>query len=133
MPKNIFIRYILVGGTAYVIEMGSLFVLRYGLDLSPLVSAACSFWIGFAVAFVLQKFVTFQNYEKKAQTVARQAVLYSALTVWNYAFTLVLVKIFAKYASVLIIRTAAIAVITSWNFFVYKRFFRNRPQVVIIE
>jgi len=133
MPKNTFVRYLLVGGTGYIVEMGALYVLHYVCNLSSFASAAVSFWIGFVVAFVLQKLVTFKNFERRPETVARQILFYSLLTGWNYLFTLVLVKLFAGHTSVLVVRTVAIAIITLWNFVVYKRFFQGHPEMVVVE
>jgi putative flippase GtrA len=128
MPKRTLVRYILVGGVAYFLEITSLYFLNHVAGLSPLKSVAISFWVGFVVAFVLQKFITFQNYDKRARIVMGQLALYSLLVVWNYAFTLVLVKFFASTISVFIVRTVAILIITSWNFFIYKVLFKASQE-----
>ncbi len=117
-------RYLFVGGSAYVIEMIALYTLRYSLNLSPLTSVAISFWVGFIIAFVLQKTITFQNYERNAKTITKQLLGYSMLVAFNYGFTLIVVAVLHEKLNVLVIRTATIATITLWNFYVYSKLFR---------
>jgi putative flippase GtrA len=117
-------RYLVVGGLAYVVEISALYLLNHIAGLSPLSSVAISFWIGFFVAFVLQKFITFGNHDKRAHILARQLGLYSLLVGWNYLFTLLLVKLLVGTISVFIVRTIAILIITSWNYGVYKFLFK---------
>jgi len=122
-------RYLFVGGLAYLFEMTALYILRYYFDFSNVVSVAVSFWIGFVMAFTLQKFVTFQNHEKQAHHIRRQLVLYSALVAWNFAFTLVCAKLLSSYAPVMVIRTASIIVITSWNYYFYHIIFAEKLEL----
>lgn len=128
MLSKSLVRYILVGGSAYLLEIGALYYLRHQLEFSALVSVAISFWIGFVIAFVLQKLVTFQNYEKNKRTVAKQVAYYSLLVLWNYLFTLILVKLFSDETSVIILRTIAIVIITSWNYIAYQSIFKRASE-----
>jgi putative flippase GtrA len=127
------VRYILVGGSAYLVEMGTLYGLHHGLGLGPLASVAISFWVGFIVAFVLQKTIVFKNYERGAKVLSRQLGIYSLLIVWNYLFTLVMVKLLSDTFSVFIIRTGVIAIITLWNFYLYKRHIFKSEDVVLAD
>lgn len=120
-----FIRYIVVGATSYLIEMGSLYFLHSFLGLSSLVSVAISFWIGFSAAFVLQKWFAFASHDKTTRTITKQLAAYSALAAWNYVFTLGLVALFASLASVFVLRTIAIVIITLWNFAIYRVIFKS--------
>lgn len=122
--KNL-IRYLVVGGTAYVIEISTLAILKYGVNLSAVRSVAISFWVGLISAFLLQKAVTFKNYERTHKALARQVFLYGLLVAWNYLFTLFIVKLFASSVSVIIVRTVIIALVTCWNFPLYKKIFRT--------
>jgi putative flippase GtrA len=102
-----------------------LYVFRYILNLSPLSSVAISFWVGFFIAFILQKIVTFKNYKRDIKTVTKQLVGYSALVAFNYTFTLVVVGAFHTSLNVIILRTITIAVITLWNFIIYRKLFSD--------
>lgn len=128
MNKNNLKRYIVVGACSYLIEMMALFSLRYGLKLSPIKAVAISFWVGLVVAFVLQKLITFKNYDKRAHIVIGQMAAYGLLVAWNYGFTLVGVKLLSRSVSVFIIRTTAILIITSWNFIVYSKLFTKNQE-----
>lgn len=128
VPKRL-TKYIIIGGIAYLVEMGTLLLLKKGIGLSPIQAVAISFWVGFAAAFLLQKYLTFQDYNKAIHLIAKQLFWYGLLTLWNYSFTLLVVKTFVGHTSVFVIRTAAILIITSWNFLIYSRLFKN--QVVV--
>ncbi len=123
-------RYLFSGGVAYITEMASLVMFREALGLSPVAAVAISFWVGFVAAFLLQKLVTFKNYERAVHRLAKQMGGYGLLTVWNYAFTLLLARLFARTTSIFVIRTGTIAIITLWNFFVYQKMFKNQDAVV---
>lgn len=123
--KDVLVRYLIVGIIAYLVEMGALLGLRHGLKLSPVGSVAISFWVGFVTAFIMQKLITFQNYERAAKAMTKQLGGYSLLVAWNYAFTLIAVHIFATTTSVFIIRTIVIAIVTVWNFAIYRILFKN--------
>jgi len=101
--------------------MGSLYLLKVVLGLSDLAAVAISFWIGFVVAFVLQKWVTFKNHDKQPKVIGKQLIMYGALAAWNYVFTLGLVALFSHAMSVFLIRTVAIAIITLWNYVIYRK------------
>lgn len=120
------VRYLLVGGTSFVVEISSLYVLHHVAHLSPTISVAISFWIGFIVAFVLQKTVTFRNKDTKAKDLSAQLLLYSMLVLFNYVFSLSMVYAFSDIAPVIAIRTFTIIAITAWNFILYGKIFAPR-------
>lgn len=123
MKNNSLVRYVIVGGSAYMLEMAVLYLLRNQLGLSSVVSVGISFWVGFVVAFTLQKMITFKNYDRKLQTVGKQLAGYVLLVGWNYLFTLMVTTILAKHLSVFVIRSTVIAITTFWNYLFYKRLF----------
>ena len=122
------VRYIFVGGFSFVIEIATLYSLNQLLRVSPTISVAISFWVGFIVAYTLQKLVTFQNKEKSRRALTKQLIGYSLLVVWNYAFTLLVVELFHASISVIILRTIVIAITTIWNYFLYKKLFKVTEQ-----
>ena len=125
IPKSRLIRYLIVGGIAYVLEITVLYLLHYVLGLSSVKAVAISFWFGFVIAFALQKVVTFENYEKRPHILSGQVIGYSLLVAWNYGFTLAAVKVLSNHLSVIVIRTTVIMIVTVWNFVIYKRLFQN--------
>lgn len=117
--NNTAMRYLLVGGGSYVIEIGVLFSLKK-LGLSNLASVAISFWIGLISSFLLQKFITFKSSSPSKKHLGMQIILYLSLVAFNYVFTLLLVGTIGKAINVLIIRTLAIICTTVWNYYFYK-------------
>ena len=123
--KHRLVRYVIVGGFAYLIEMVTLFGLHYGLKISPVHSVAISFWVGFIVAFVAQKFITFENHEKSPHIIGLQLVIYGLLVGFNYVVTLLAVNYFNKDFKVYVIRTVVILISTIWNYLVYRLLFKQ--------
>ena len=124
LAKQQIIRYLFVGGFSFVIEIGVLYSLNQGLHLPATISVTISFWIGFIVAYILQKLVAFQNKEKSRQAITKQIIGYSLLVLWNYSFTLLVVELFHNSISVVVLRTIVIAITTIWNYVLYKKLFK---------
>jgi len=124
LSQHQIIRYLFVGGLSFVIEISALYILNQLLHIHPTVSVAISFWVGFVVAYVLQKLVTFKNKERTRRAIAKQLIGYSLLVLWNYLFTLAVVELFQDTLSVLLLRTIVIAITTVWNYVLYKKLFR---------
>ena len=122
--KHTGIRYLFVGGTSYVFELSSLLLIHY-LTGSRALATAISFWIGFFIAFVLQKLVAFQEYSKEAKALTKQGTLYGVLNFCNYIFTIAFVSVFPdKY--LIVSRTVALVMMSSWNYVIYRKIiFRN--------
>ncbi len=118
-------RYIVVGGFAYVTEMMVIFLGVKVFNLNNVLVVGISFWIGFVVAFILQKLITFGNLDKRFHIIGKQLTIYGVLIAFNYLLTLMAVNIFSKYMSVYLIRTLIILFITVINFNVYKIIFKN--------
>lgn len=123
------IRYLFVGGLAYVIEMSSLYVFHEYLNFSAFSAVALSFWVGFLAAFLLQKLVTFKNHDKRTEAILKQLVLYSLLVGFNYIFSLFMVAVLAEHISVFIVRTLTIILVTCWNFYIYRTFIFNSRTI----
>lgn len=126
--NNRLITYITVGGTAYVLEMACIYVLRNVVGLSGVNSVAISFWVGLVIAFFLQKLLTFKNRHFGLKHLLKQSIGYSVLVAWNYCFSLILVIFLQRYISVFIIRTLAILCITLWNYKLYHILFRHEKN-----
>jgi len=130
IPAHQFARYIMVGGTAYLFEMGVLIALHDGLHIRAVASAALSFWAGFIAAFLMQKFITFRNHSRHKKALTKQLVAYSGLVAFNYGFTLAAVALLHDNLPVVVVRTGVIITTTLWNFVLYKRLFSARNNDV---
>lgn len=128
LRSNKLARYIVVGGVAYLIEMAALYGLRVLAHLDSVTAVAISFWVGFVAAFLLQKYVTFQHKDARPKVLARQLGWYSLLVAWNYVFTLAVAHYFASVASIFVLRTVVILIVTTWNFAVYRWVFKEQGE-----
>lgn len=114
------LRYVLVGGTSYVIEVSSLLAIYHFGHTSRELATAIAYWIGLLLAFTMQKLVAFQDYRKEIKALSRQGALFALLTLWNYGFTIVVVGLFSSKC-ILLSRTLAQAIFSCWNYFIYKK------------
>lgn len=119
------VRYIFIGGVSYIIEMIALLTCAYILLFSPELSVACSFWVGLIVSFLLQKYIAFNNKSSHKKVIGRQAVLYGLLVLFNYGFTIAFVSLSVDILGLVIARTLALGITTTWNYFVYKQIFKQ--------
>lgn len=114
------VRYIVIGGTAYAIELLCIYTLRAILH-DDVLAVGISFWIGLIVSFVLQKVIAFKNHNKTPRMLARQVATFSLLVLVNYVFTLAVVALTANIVSLFVARTVALIITTGWNFIIYKK------------
>lgn len=131
IPVHQFARYVMVGGTAYLFEMGVLITLHDGLKIGAVASTAVSFWAGFIAAFLMQKFITFKNRSRHRKALTKQLIAYSGLVAFNYGFTLVTVALLHDDLPVVALRTGVIAITTLWNFILYRRLFSHGSDDVL--
>ena len=115
------IRYLFVGGTSYVLEIGLLAYLEYGLHIPTVISVSISFWFGFLIAFILQKIITFGDRQHSAKKIAWQSISYGLLVAFNFIFTLLFVQFFGPLIGVIVARTIALIITTMWNYVVYSK------------
>jgi putative flippase GtrA len=122
------VRYLLTGGTAYGIEMSTLWILKH-IGLSNIESVAISFWTGLITAFLLQKYITFQDTRQDHKVITKQIIFYSILVVFNYLFTLIAFRILESVIGVYILRTLLIALTTVWNYLIYRLIFDSDDRL----
>lgn len=113
------IRYLTSGGLSFVVEIITLYILINLVHLPAHLGVAISFWIGLIVSFVLQKIFTFSDTNTSRKRTGMQIASYGALVLFNYAFTILFVYI-GSQLPVIITRTIALAITTTWNYFLYK-------------
>lgn len=114
-PKG---RYLLVGGTVYLLEL-VIIVIASRAGASSVVAVALSFWIGLIVSFVLQKVFTFGDRRTHRKILIPQIVAVTLLVLWNFGFTIVVAKLLTSLNPT-ITRTIALLITTIWNFYLYK-------------
>lgn len=122
--------YLIIGVSVYLFELLVIFVAQT-LGASSLLAVGLSFWIGLLVSFSLQKVVTFGDKRIHHHVLLAQGVMFSLLVFFNFSFTLLVTQLLVGIVPSFIARTVALAITTTWNFYLYKtKFFKtDLPQV----
>lgn len=125
--KSSLLRYVFIGGTSYLIELGCIFILNTIIN-SPVIAVGIGFWLGLGVSFLLQKVFAFKNTSKNLKQLSIQSFYYLLLVAFNYSFTLLLVWQLSNHIGLFSARTIALIVTTIWNYFLYKNvIFKQKP------
>lgn len=113
-----FVRYVLVGGTTFVIDFGILFCLHGLLKLNLAGSTSVAYWIAIIYNFVLNRYWTFDAHEKNS--LKHHITTYLLLLVFNYLFTVTFVSIVGSHINYIIAKALAVLIQMSWTYFIYK-------------
>jgi putative flippase GtrA len=117
-------RYIVVGGSTYVFELAAIVVAQY-FGAGAVLAVAVSFWLGLLISFTLQKLITFGDKRTHHRILLPQFVMFAALVLFNFGFTVGVTDLLQHSLPVVVIRTLAIGITTLWNYYLYKtRIFR---------
>ena len=112
-------RSVVVGGSVYLFEI-AVIVAAQQAGASAVWAVTISYVLGTLLAFGLQKFVTFGDMRRQRRIVAGQLLATGALVAWNLGFTVLLTRLLQDSLPAVIIRTLAILITTSWNFYLYR-------------
>lgn len=123
-------RYILVGGSVYVLELAVIIVAQK-LGASALVAVAISFWIGLVVSFTLQKLVTFGDKRTHRRVLVPQMLAFTALVLFNFGVTLLVTKLLSHIIPAVATRTLAIGMTTIWNYYLYRTKIFASPDTLV--
>ncbi len=118
-------RYLVIGGSVYVLEL-LIILVSQRLGASAVVAVSLSFWTGLIASFALQKLVTFGDKRLHHKILLPQILIFSLLVLFNYGFTLLMIKLLDNLMPVVVIRTLALAITVIWNFYLYRtRIFKS--------
>lgn len=113
------VKYVLVGGSTFSIDLGLLYIMHGLLGLNIAASASFAYWISISYNFVLNRHWTFSSSEKKS--LLKHLTLYFVLLVFNFLFTVTFVAILSEHFNYIFVKIAAVLLQTSWTFLVYKK------------
>jgi putative flippase GtrA len=123
-------RYLLVGGSVYVLEV-LVILLAQHLGASAVMAVGTGFWFGLVISFVLQKFVAFNDKRTHRRVLLPQVLAVSALVLFNFGFTLLVTKLLTPHVPAVVSRTVALAITVIWNFYLYKtRIFKSSDDLI---
>ena len=111
------VRYLLVGGFCFVVDVALLWLAHDVLGVPLAIATPVSFLASFAVTYTLQRVVAFASDSKVVPSVAR----YTALVVFNtLATTGIVWAIDEAGAGWLLGKVVAVVATTVWNYFAYR-------------
>ena len=123
-------RYLIIGGSIYVLEL-AIIVIAQWLGASAVWAVAISFCLGTLVSFFLQKLVTFGDKRMHHKILIPQMAATGLLILWNLGFSVLVTKLLQKHLPAVATRTIALAITTIWNFYLYKtRIFKGEDKVI---
>jgi putative flippase GtrA len=118
--RHHFVRYLLVGGTTFILDFGILYILHGMFKLNLAASTSVAYWISISYNFALNRYWTFDAREK--ESLKRHLTTYFALLIFNYLFTVTFVSIVGDHISYVIAKALAVVISMSWTYFIYKNY-----------
>lgn len=113
-----FAKYFIVGISGVVLDMASLILLKEKFHLLPTVAVIINQAFLLVYNFSLNKYWTFRNTDMPH----KQVVRYGTLAGFNYLFSVAAMYFFNHELlfDYRLVRIGSIAIMVSWNFFLYK-------------
>ena len=106
-----------VGGTAFVIDLGSLIVLRDVFRAPLPLATAVSLVAGLTASYTLQRFLTFRRNKVTWHSLWK----YGVLVTFNWVMTTLIIHgVESAGISYVIGKFGSTAIITTWNYFIYR-------------
>ncbi len=114
-----FVRYLLVGGTTFLIDFSILYAFHSKLRFSISVSTSISYWVSIIYNFVLNRYWTFDSREK--ESIKRHLTIYFCLLLINYAFTVIFVSYMSHFINYIAAKAISVLIQMLWTYPVYKK------------
>jgi len=113
-------RYLISGGSAFITNITSLFILVHFFHMWYLLATVVSFIVSVYVSFMMQKFFTFNDYGK--EKIRHQQVFYFGIQIFNLTVNTLLMYISVDLLHIhyIISQIIIASVMAISNFFVYK-------------
>jgi putative flippase GtrA len=119
------VRYLVVGGFCFFVDVGLLWTTHDVLGAPLAIATPIAFLASFAVTYTLQRVVAFASAARVAPSVAR----YTALVIFNTLATTVIVwAVDAVGWTWLVGKVLAVVVTTVWNYFLYRFWVFRTPE-----
>ena len=115
-----FLRYFIIGISAFALDLLSLFFFKEHLRFSPVFSVIVNQIFIINYVFFLNKYWSF----KSGALVGKEAVRFLTVAVGNYLISIVWMAVFNHYLgfNYLLVRLINVVLAVSWNFLFYKHY-----------
>jgi putative flippase GtrA len=128
MPNNSLVwkacRYIISGGTAAVVNLGTLYVLTRFFSVWYLAASVVAFVLSLIVSFTLQRTWTFRVYGNRA--IMQHSSLYLLAALFNLALNTFILFLLVQYghAGYIFAQFIAGVIVAFESYFLYRAIFR---------
>lgn len=121
------VRFIISGGTATAVTVGSLYVLTDIFGLWYLYGTTIGFSLGMVTSFTLQKLWTFKNSVIDGSVVGKQIALYVTYSIVSVLINDALVYTFVEYVHMwhIVAQVISLGIVAVLSFFVYHFIFSS--------
>lgn len=115
-----FVRYIVVGGIAAVIDAGTLYFLSIRLGVNHMIAAAVGFFLGLMVNYIISIAWVFESQGKYRQ----ELMLFSLIGVGGLVLTEIIMWATVDVAKspIMLGKVIALLLVLIWNFGMRKKF-----------
>jgi putative flippase GtrA len=115
-----FMRYLFVGGSTFVIDLGLLIFLREKVHLRLVAATTFSYWTSITYNFCLNRWWTFSASENTS--LKKHLVSYAVLLGFNYIFTVFFVSTFSQFINYSLAKIISVAIQMTWTYYIYKKY-----------
>jgi putative flippase GtrA len=126
-----FVRYLFVGGSTFVIDLGLLYGFYKGAHTSVAIATTIGYWISIIYNFLLNRAWTFDARDKA--NLKRHIISYLMLLGFNYVFTLIFVSVFSKSLHLLLTKALAVLIQMTWTYVIYKKYIFVKHEILADE
>src|SRR5574337_104259 len=116
--RHHFVRYLIVGGSTFIIDFGILIILHSGLNIGIAAATSVAYWVSISYNFALNRYWTFDAREK--ESLQRHITTYLMLLIFNYFFVVVFVSYSSSHISYIVAKAIAVLVQMAWTYPIYK-------------
>jgi putative flippase GtrA len=117
--RHSFVRYVVIGGTSFVIDFLLLVALHGSVGMNVLVAASISYWTSIIFNFLANRFWTFEATE---QSIMKHVAAYLLLLAANYLFTIAIIALGQQLGiHYTIAKVIAVIIQMAWTYLVYKK------------
>ena len=120
-----FVRYFLVAGLGYVVDVGMLYILHEHFGVYYLYAAIASFVLGLVVVYIMSSLFVFSNSKLKSKYL--EIGIFSLIGVIGLIILTGLMWVLTSFLGVnyLIAKVLATVVVYTWNFFARRTMYNN--------
>ncbi|HUD10498.1 MAG TPA: GtrA family protein [Candidatus Saccharimonadales bacterium] len=125
--KHHFARYVVVGGTTFIIDISILIFLHGHVHINLAVATTIAYWTSIIYNFCLNRWWSFSASEK--DSLHKHLIPYAVLLGFNYLFTVIFVGLVSHVMYYGLAKVLAVAISMSWTYFIYRDviFIKKKP------